>query len=246
MPRTILTRTLALIASISVHAQPLPKFDVVTIKPPAPSTDGRTHTRLSSDTDKGQANYLNVNLRQVIGKAYKVQSYQISGPDWIDTDRFDIVARFAPHSPPDEFPLMLQSLLADRFKLTLHRETRELPVYELTVMKNGPRFKSSPTEGGLTINSNRARSHIEAKITMQVLAELLSDDAGRPILDKTGLSGPYDFTLDWTPSDAPPSNDATAPPSVFTAVQEATRIETRTRPEPHRNPDRRSSRPGPD
>lgn len=85
---------LALLSIASLALAQTPQFNVATIKPAAPSTDGRSHTRISTDTDTGKLNYLNVNLKDIIGQAYKVQQYQIAGPPWIDTDRFDIVARF--------------------------------------------------------------------------------------------------------------------------------------------------------
>jgi uncharacterized protein (TIGR03435 family) len=199
-------------------AQTPAAFDIATIKPAPPQSEGRTSTRMSSDTDTGKLNYTNVNLKEVIGKAYKVQQYQIAGPDWIETERFDIVARFPPHSTGDQVPLMLQALLEDRFKLALHRETKELPTYALVVAKNGPKFKTTESEG-LTINSNRTHWHVEAKASMHRLAEILSEEVGRPVLDQTGLSGSYEMTLDWAPDDAP-ANDATAGPSIFTALQE--------------------------
>jgi uncharacterized protein (TIGR03435 family) len=86
--------------------------------------------------------YSNVNLKEVIGKAYKVQQYQIRGPSWIETERFDIVAKFPTDPAEDQVPLMLQALLADRFKLALHRESKELPVYALTIAKNGLKIKT--------------------------------------------------------------------------------------------------------
>jgi uncharacterized protein (TIGR03435 family) len=211
---------LGLLASSALvaAAQAPVEFEVATIKPVPPQAEGRTSTRMSSDTDTGKLNYTNVNLKEVIGKAFRVQQYQIAGPDWIETERFDIVARFPPHSTGDQVPLMLQALLEDRFKLALHRETKELPTYALVLAKNGPKFKTTESEG-LTINSNRTHWHVEAKASMQRLAEILSEEVGRPVLDQTGLSGSYEMTLDWAPDDAP-ANDATPGPSIFTALQE--------------------------
>jgi uncharacterized protein (TIGR03435 family) len=195
-------------------------FEVATIKPAPPQSEGHTSTRMSSDTDTGKLNYANVNLKEVIGMAYKVQQYQITGPDWINTERFDIVAKFAPHSAADQLAVMLQTLLADRFKLTLHRETKELPMYTLVVAKNGPKFKSIESESGISYNSSRTHWHVTAKVTMHRFAEFLSDEAGRPVVDETGLSGSYEMTLDWAPDDAPAPNDSAAGPSLFTALQE--------------------------
>jgi uncharacterized protein (TIGR03435 family) len=215
-------RLLALLAisSLVAVAQAPAEFEVATIKPAPPLAEGRTSTRMSSDTDTGNLNYTNVNLKEAIGKAYKVQQYQITGPDWIETQRFDIVARFAPHSAADQLPLMLQTLLADRFKLTLHRETKDLPMYVLVVTKNGPKFKSTETETGISSNSSRTHWHVVAKASMHRFAEFLSDEAGRPVVDRTGLSGSYEMTLDWAPDDTLAPNDSAAGPSLFTALQE--------------------------
>ncbi len=204
----------------AVLAQAPPQFDVATIKPTVPQTDGRTQTRMSSDTDTGRLNYTNVNLKEIIGRAHKVQLYQISGSGWIDTERFDIVAQFPPHPPADRLPLMLQSLLVNRFKLTTHRETKELPIYALALAKGGPKFKRAESASGVTSDSNRTRWHVVAKTTMQRFAEFLTDEAGRPVVDKTGLSGAYDMTLDWAVDNSATLNDAAAGPSLFTALQE--------------------------
>jgi uncharacterized protein (TIGR03435 family) len=206
-------------ALIAVAQAPI-EFEVATIKPAPPQAEGRTSTRMSSDTDAGKLNYTNVNLKEVIGKAYKVQQYQITGPDWMETERFDIVAKFPPHAAPDQLPPMLQALLADRFKLALHRETRELPMYALAVAKNGPKFKTTESETGISSNSSRTRWHVVAKVSMHRFAEFLSDEAGRPVVDRTGLSGGYELTLDWAPDNAAAANDPTAGPSLFTALQE--------------------------
>jgi len=196
------------------------EFEVATIKPAPPQSEGRTQIRMSSDTDTGKLLYSNVNLKELIAKAYKVQKYLINGPEWMETGRFDVVAKFPPHSADDQVPLMLQALLADRFKLTLHRETKVLPFYALTVAGNGPKFKTTESSSGIKINSNRTQQHVVATVSMEDFAEFLSGQAGRPVLDKTGLKGAYEMTLDWTPDSAPAGNDAAALPSLFTALQE--------------------------
>ncbi|MCU1334898.1 MAG: hypothetical protein JWO19_479 [Bryobacterales bacterium] len=218
---TILTASLAVLASAHLCGQASPEFEVATIKPAPPQSEGRTQTQMSSYADSGKLTYSNVNLKEVIGKAYQVQRYQINGPDWLETERFDIIAKFPPHSAAEQVPLMLQALLADRFKLTVHRETKELPVYALTVAKNGPKFKTTEeTATGITSNSNRTQWHVVATVSMERFAEFLTSEAGRPVLDKTGLSGSYKMTLDWAPDNAPAGNDAATLPSLFTALQE--------------------------
>jgi uncharacterized protein (TIGR03435 family) len=122
------------------------EFDVAPIKPAAPQEIGRTSTRMSSDTDTGNLTYLNVNLKQILGRAFDVQQYQLTGPSFIETERFDVNASFAPHSTAAQLSSMLQKLLADRFGLKIHRETKELTAFALTVSKSGSRSNSlSPT-----------------------------------------------------------------------------------------------------
>ncbi len=213
MPRTILTASFACFAASHLYSQASPEFEVATVKPAPPQSGPRTHTRISTDTGTGKLTYANVSLKEAIGQAYKVQQYQISGPDWLETDRFDIVAKFPPYTETEQVRLMLQALLADRFKLTLHRETKELPVYALTVARNGPKFGKSETASGITTNSSRTQWHVVAKGSMERFAEFLTSEAGRLVLDKTGLPGSYEITLDWAP-------DGDALPSLFTALQE--------------------------
>jgi uncharacterized protein (TIGR03435 family) len=218
--RTIVTASFAVFAVAPLYGQASKEFDVATIKPAPPQSEGRTSTRISSDLSTGNLTYSNVNLREVIGKAYKLQQYQINGPAWLETERFDIVAKFPPHSAAEQVPLMLQALLADRFRLTVHGETKELPIFMLTVINTGPKFKNIETETGITSNSNGIQRHVVAKVSLERFAEFLTNEAGRPVLDKTGLTGPWEMKLDWAPDSAPAGNDAASLPSLFTALQE--------------------------
>ena len=122
-------------------------FDAASVKP-APPPDGRGGRRVGmmggpgTDTP-GRINFENVGLGAVIGKAYDVKYYQISGPAWFESERFNIIATVPPGTTQEQFRLMLQNLLADRFKLALHKETREIPIYSLGVAKNGPKLKKA-------------------------------------------------------------------------------------------------------
>ena len=201
--------------AISLFGQ---EFEVAAIKPSAPQEIGRTSTRMSSNTDTGTLTYQNVNLKQVLGRAFDVQQYQITGPEILESERFDVTASFAPHSTSEQLGTMLQKLLADRFGLKFRRESKELPAFALTVAKGGPKFKTAAADGGVSTNSSGGRWRMTAKITMRRLAELLTEPAGRPVLDQTGLSGSFDLTLDWSANETGPEKDA--PPSLFTALQE--------------------------
>ena len=115
---------------------PPPAFEVASIKPAAPQQPGRMMVAMGGDP--GRVNYTNVSLRNVLMRAYDVRSYQITGPSWLDTERYDIVAKVPEGVPKEQIPAMLQNLLAERFQMTIHRETKEQSVYALVVGKNGP------------------------------------------------------------------------------------------------------------
>jgi len=140
---------LALVASVMYAQAPAagPTFDVASIKPSPPVTPamvagGTIHAGMKIDAarvDIGMSS-----LMQLICRAYDVKPYQVSGPQWLNAQRFDIVAKMPDGATKEQVPQMLQALLADRFKLTLHREaTKEMPVYALVVAKGGPKMKES-------------------------------------------------------------------------------------------------------
>jgi uncharacterized protein (TIGR03435 family) len=98
---------------------------------------------------------------------------------------------------------MLQSLLADRFKLFFHRETKILPVYALTVEKNGSKLTTTESATGISADSNRTGMHVNAKVSMLAFAEYLSFQVGRPVLDSTGLPGAFEIKVGWAPDPIP-------------------------------------------
>src|ERR1035441_2691732 len=120
-----------------------PAFEVASVKPAPPPTPGMIKVQMGGDP--GMVDYRNVSLRTVIARAYGMKEFQISGPDWIETARFDILAKVPPNAPKGQVPLMLQNLLAERFKLTVHREQKGMPVYAMVVGKGG--LKVKPLEG---------------------------------------------------------------------------------------------------
>ena len=121
---------LAVLCCSAAFAQ---EFEVVSVKLAPPQPEGHTSTRISvsigSATEPGRLNYLNVSLKELIGEAYKVQQYQITAPDWVGRDRFDIAAVIPAGTPRDGLPRLLQALLTDRFRLILRRESKDLPLY---------------------------------------------------------------------------------------------------------------------
>jgi len=195
-------------------------FEVASIKPhPEPinfSADPSIHGSMVTGTA--------ITLIDLIEDAYAVRRDQIAGASgWIESSHWDIAAKGPGDSPitREQLRQMLQSLLADRFQLKIHRETKEMPVFALVVGKNGPRFKPNVEDAkpGYSVRGSAKGMHLEAsKGTMDRLAWQLSTQAGRPVLDQTGLTGQYTFTLDWTQNTtAAPESDV---PSIFTAVQE--------------------------
>lgn len=183
-------------------------------------------------------------------KAYNVKRYQIVGPAWLDTEHYDIIAKPPAGAAKEQIPAMLQNLLEERFQMTVRRETRELPVYALTVGKNGPNLKKTDKpDDGISFSTG---GHLEAR-TLASLALMLSSFTDRPVLDMTGIQGNFDITLDVSMDDliglrrlmstagAQPSGDVAsgsgpapenAPqPSLFTAIQQlGLRLEPRKAP----------------
>lgn len=115
------------------------RFEVASIKPVSP--DGRYMVRMR--VDAGRLDITNFTLKALIRNACEVQAFQISGPDWMASTHFDIAANLPAGTTRSQVPEMLRALLAERFKMKIHRETRELPVYALVVGKNGPRMKEA-------------------------------------------------------------------------------------------------------
>lgn len=195
-------------------------FDAVSIKPNA-SAGGPSSLRVTA----GRAAMQNVTMKKVMLNAYGIpddREYMIDGPDFLTAEHFDIDATFPADTSPAKVREMMQTMLAERFKLALHKEMRQLPMYSLVVAKGGPKMHAGSEGQGRT--SGRP-GHFEATgITMQKLADLIARQAGRPVTDATGLQGVFDFTLEWDPqadlrvgtADAAVGQGA----SIFTALQE--------------------------
>jgi uncharacterized protein (TIGR03435 family) len=124
-------------------------FDAAVIKPFVPPTGGRGMIMLRGgrggpgSTDPGRIHYPTMTVKDLLTIAYGVKDFQISGPPWLAEERFDIQATMPPQTTKEQFHIMLQNLLAERFKVTIHRETKELPMYSMVVAKNGPKMKES-------------------------------------------------------------------------------------------------------
>ena len=265
------------------------EFEVASIKPSV-MPGGRGMIRMGpqggpGSGDPGRVSYTLSTIRDLMVIAYGVHRYQITGgPNWLDSERFDIMAKVPEDATKEQVKVMLQNLLAERFKLNLHRETKELPMYALMVAGKGSRLKAStatdtppreapppppaPGKNGLKMGADgcpetppmpagRAGNFmiitpngacmIATGQTIEALANQLSNQFDRRVIDQTGLKGKYDVKLRYDPSSMPggrggpmpgammkgpgpgptggdPSDriapDADQPPSIFNALEE--------------------------
>lgn len=231
----------------------LPTFEVASIKPNHAGGRGR----FFSFPDPGRLTATNVTTKMVIEFAYNVKDFQLAGgPGWINSENYDINAKLEDAAAEelqklpvdqrgDRIRLLMQSLLADRFKLTLNRETKELPIYALVVAKGGPKLTpttytppdpnspkpSGPPQNGPQLMLSRGKiSAVAAPISgLADILALLPDLGDRLVVDQTGITGKYDFTVEFmqenvTPKgpqsmESAPPPDASAP-SIFTAIQD--------------------------
>jgi uncharacterized protein (TIGR03435 family) len=219
----------------SAQAPALASFEVASVKVAAPCCAPGQWRESKAEADRIDFRY--VTMKYCLAFAYKLKEYQISGPAWIGEQRYDIVAKGAAGTKRDQLPQMVQALLRDRFKLEVHREKKEFSVYALLVGKNGPKLTETPKEGTLPegaaygISMNGGVGKLEAKhADMISLANTLPRLVGRPVVDLTGLTGRYDFDLEFSRDDVngmalPTPSGAPAPPatefgtSIFASVQ---------------------------
>jgi uncharacterized protein (TIGR03435 family) len=248
---------LILLAALAAQNAP-PAFEAASVKPAQRMTPS---LRIAGGQVTGIAT-----MKTLLRWAFDLRPYQLSGPAWIETERYEIAAKLPAGATREQVPAMLQALLAERFGLAAHRETRELPVYSLVVAKSGPTLKSSAAgEDGagkpklvrgangypeVAPGSEVPRTYQVVlggpdgllyklwarRETMQQLADRLSSQLARAVVDRTGLRGGYDFSLSWTieatggvvPRTEPPPDEIEMYPSpvlkdpglsLFTAVQ---------------------------
>lgn len=188
-----------------------PAFEVATIRPAAPAAGGG---RASSSGDRVTLN--NTTLSNALIRAFGlISNGQVAGPSWIFDSRYDIVAKAPDSTPKDQLPLMLQTLLIDRFKLVLHHETRELPAYALMVGKSKLKLVEDDTNPKNSTVMSGDRREMKS-MTMATLAQYASLTLRTPVLDKTGLSGYYDFPYDLSQEET--LRDSA--PSIFTVFED--------------------------
>ena len=187
--------TLILSGSLVSAAHAQAAFAVATIRPSAAAVqfehDGRT------ETSPGTLRMRDVTVNTCIKWAYGVQDSQISGPGWMGSDRFDITAKADNPVGDKELKLMMQALLADRFKLAFHRQEKELKSFVLMVAKGGPKLKEAGGDGTPSMR-NSANGTVAKSTTMKELGDMMSGPLQTPVVDMTGLKGRYDFAIDFT------------------------------------------------
>jgi uncharacterized protein (TIGR03435 family) len=237
-----------LIACCKMYPQePAPSFEVASIRPLAQEEQHRLPIAMMTYAG-GRIRITNYTLRGLIHEAYGLENHQIiGGPSWIDDDRYFLEAkppdsspasRFTPSSvftPPSlELRLMLRSLLAERFDLKTHREAKMGDVFSLVVVRGGPKL-GAPKDTSVQpfVQSGRTGSPTAAPITltytgqnatMDQFAAALSQRFQRPVLNRTGLSGHYDFVIQYAPSDF----DTDAAPSLVRAIQDQAGLKLET------------------
>jgi uncharacterized protein (TIGR03435 family) len=205
-----------------------PTFEVASIRRSVPYNESGGKVNIGVHIDGSQVHCVSLSLRDYLARAYRTKTTMISGPDWTASETFDISATLPAGSTPAQLPEMLQALLAERFGVKLHKEKKEFPVYVLLPGKGALKLKESPpdpdadkeepkgttnvaatgSEAGVNVNLGRGSSYsfvpnrFEArKLTMAIFTTQLERYVDRPIVDMTGLTGQYDFALDFTPED---------------------------------------------
>jgi uncharacterized protein (TIGR03435 family) len=232
---------LAVLAGVLIFLGAGPTFEVASIKRETAVVSGMTFAARPG----GTVTVVNNELANVIDNAYGMRRYQlIGGPDWIESDRYNIRAKAAGDVPRDELMKMLQALLAERFQLRVHRETRELPIYVMRVAKGGlklprsreggcivfdPRNPPRPAPGqaplpGCGNNLIRTNSWNATAIDMKGAAAALVGVLERSVVDRTGVDGTFDIHVEWTPDQAAAGVDAGSnadgSASLFTVLED--------------------------
>jgi len=263
------TRTLIgpliLVAIACGQAPAPPKFEVASVKRASPPTEGQGIEQHGGPgtNDPGQISYTRMPLSRVLRIAFGTGwEFELSGPAWLDTELYTITAKVPPGTTQEQFKLMLQDLLVQRFGLQFHRDQKIVPAYDLVVASGGPKFKESdpqpappvadkddfpvlPDGVNYRASFKNGRNRASARLTMAQFAGRLERDTGRPVRDRTGLQGTYDLKLDYSVAGlggqlwmvrAQQRLDADAPddggPTLFNALQRQLGLKLEDRKEP--------------
>jgi uncharacterized protein (TIGR03435 family) len=242
MIATVPVALLYVAAARGQTADSRPSFEVASVKPSPPPGPNRTMGRLvrggPGSTGPGAITFTNIDLFSLVTMAYGVNAYQLVGPGWLGATRFDITAKLPPGATREQYRLMLQNLLAERFKLAVHRDKKEGRVFDLAVAKNGPKLKESaddpaaaaddgslqppPSAPRPPVGYNGPMALLCARCSIEQFTARLAGLLGQPVSDATGLNGRYDIRLQYSLAglQTGPSVDADVPATIFDALQE--------------------------
>jgi uncharacterized protein (TIGR03435 family) len=234
MYRTAVISALAACLPLLVTAQTKPahlEFEVASIRPAAPIDAQNASVKIGIHIDGAQIRFTSLSLRDCMRYAWEIKDYQISGPDWVAADRWDIVAKLPAGSSSDQVPEMLQNLLTDRFKLTFHHDTKDVAVLALVLSKNGLKLHETPVDpnapppsakpksinvnasgsaAGVFVDLGQGSSYsfadnklVGKQLNMYRLADTLGRYMEKPVVDMTGIPDNkfYDFTFDISADD---------------------------------------------
>jgi uncharacterized protein (TIGR03435 family) len=174
-------------------------FEVASVRPSGPATSKAANEvkRFAGvQVDGAQAVGLRVPLSELVRQAYALKPFQVSGPAWMSSEPYDIHAKLPDGAKPDQVPAMLRTLLSDRFQLAFHRETRDHPVYALTVGKNGLKLPAADASYDQKMVVVDGALHMDRNMTMAELCDFLGRLVDRPVVDMTGLTDTYQVVLD--------------------------------------------------
>jgi uncharacterized protein (TIGR03435 family) len=212
---------IAMIAGTVVGVLWTQSFEVASIKPSSVDSGMETHRYPG-----GRFTATGCTLKRLIQRAYDVQDFQIiGGSKWVGSDRYDVVAKAGENLGDDpKIDSLIQALLAERFQLKLHRETREVLLYSLTVDKSGPKLQASTTQGGSQWSLGKGLL-TGKRVSMSMFAsDMLTKALANVVVDRTQISGVFDVELKWSPEEVRPEPDAersvVSGPSIFTAIRE--------------------------
>jgi uncharacterized protein (TIGR03435 family) len=207
-----------------------PEFEVASVRRASAVERG---SKGAAEQNPALVRFSNFTLRRLIQKAYGIESYRLFGPAWLETEKYDVAAKPPTGSSDEQVSQMLRNLLADRFKLSLHWEKRELTVYVLVVAKNGPKLHEAKEYSPPQIIMPPGRKKMTGSIPISELAAWLrlAGPFDLPVINETGLEGLFEVKLDWTPDDQSSSYGSSAP-SIFNALQEQLGLKLEARKKP--------------
>ncbi|HKD09423.1 MAG TPA: TIGR03435 family protein [Bryobacteraceae bacterium] len=202
------------------------RFDVASLRQSPPRQGDDAYVRFNADN--AQISYRNVTFKLLLSVAYDISEDRISGGEaWTESQPYDISARLPANATKSDVPAMLQALLAERSKLQVHDEPRLMSAYDLVVANGGPKLKRASEDGAGSNYILKGRI-VGPQLSMEALAQTLSRQTGRPVVDRTSLQGRFDIRLTWAP-DEPQTDQPSLPngPSIYTALQEQLGLQLR-------------------